>query len=131
MSAKHFFALIVIVLMSGSFISRAGTPAPADAGTGINGVIAVSPVHGGPSHVGVSDSAPLAKTTWTVKSENGPITSFTTDEQGRFQVSLPPGHYTVSKEGGGRSIGRFGPFEVDVVAGKMTSVQWQCDSGIR
>jgi hypothetical protein len=29
------------------------------------------------------------------------------------------------------SIGRFGPFEADVTQGKMTKVQWECDSGIR
>jgi len=28
-------------------------------------------------------------------------------------------------------IGRFGPFEVDVVAEKIAHVQWECDSGIQ
>ena len=44
---------------------------------------------------------------------------------------VPPGHYKVSHKGRKSSIGRFGPFEVDVVAGKITKVEWQCDSGIR
>src|SRR5882724_1722988 len=26
------------------------------------------------------------------------IASFTTDDKGRFQISLPPGHYTISKK---------------------------------
>ena len=55
----------------------------------------------------------------------------TTDGQGRFRLSLTPGHYTVSIKGRKTTIGRFGPFEVDVVSGKMTKVQWDCDSGIR
>jgi len=59
------------------------------------------------------------------------VASFTTDGQGHFRASVPPGHYKVSMKGRKSTIGRFGPFEVDVVAGKMTSVQWQCDSGIR
>ena len=25
----------------------------------------------------------------------------------------------------------FGPFTVEIVAGKMTTVEWECDSGIR
>jgi hypothetical protein len=44
---------------------------------------------------------------------------------------LPPGRYTVSLKGKKTGVGRFGPFEVDVVAGQITKVQWQCDSGIR
>jgi hypothetical protein len=67
-----------------------------------------------------------------VEDEKGAeVTSFTTDDQGRFRVPLAPGHYTVSKEGKKRGIGRFGPFPVDVVAGQMTKVAWECDTGIR
>jgi hypothetical protein len=44
---------------------------------------------------------------------------------------LSPGRYSVTREGGKRGIGNFGPFDVEVVAGKMTPVQWQCDSGMR
>jgi hypothetical protein len=44
---------------------------------------------------------------------------------------LPAGHYTVSiKERKGK-IGRYGPFEVDVVAGEMKKVEWSCDTGMR
>jgi len=44
---------------------------------------------------------------------------------------LDAGYYTVSikdKKGG---IGRYGPFDVDVVAGQITQVEWQCDTGMR
>jgi hypothetical protein len=33
-----------------------------------------------------------------------------------------------AKKGG---IAQYGPFDVDVVAGQMTKVEWQCDTGIR
>jgi hypothetical protein len=67
-----------------------------------------------------------------VENEKGAeVASFTTDDQGRFRVSLAAGHYTVSKEGKKRGIGHFGPFPVDVVAGQMTKVAWECDTGIR
>jgi len=131
MTTKHFLQFVVILAMALSSFSNADTPVSADNTTGIEGVISISPVQGGPTRLDVPDSKPLADTTWTVKNEKGSVTSFTTDAQGKFKVSLPPGHYTVSKDGGGRSIGRFGPFEVDVTAGKMTSVEWKCDSGIR
>jgi len=66
-----------------------------------------------------------------VESQRGEITSFTTDNQGRFRIPLAPGHYKVSLKGRKGGVGRFGPFEADVIAGQMTKVQWRCDSGIR
>jgi len=74
---------------------------------------------------------PLASATFTVENKNGEVASFITDGQGRFRVSLPPGHYKIAPKGRKSSIGRFGPFEADVAPGKMTNVQWNCDSGIR
>lgn len=109
-------------------VLRATDPEP---GTGLEGVISVSPIRGGPSRVGVSDSAPLANTAFVVTKGSDVVTSFTTDDQGRFRISLPAGHYTVSiKERKGK-IGRYGPFEVDVVAGETKKVEWTCDTGMR
>ena len=85
----------------------------------------------GPIRADAAASMPLANATFAVEKNNGEVTSFTTDDQGRFRVSLPPGHYKISLKGRKSSIGRFGPFEADVVSGKMTKVQWECDSGIR
>ena len=98
--------------------------------TGIEGVITISPIQAGPVRAD-APSSPLANTAFIVESQKGEITSFTTDDQGRFRMSLAPGHYKVSLKGRTSSIGRYGPFEVDVVAGQMTKVQWRCDSGIR
>jgi hypothetical protein len=66
-----------------------------------------------------------------VKNENGAVASFATDAQGQFRISLAPGHYAVSKKDIQPKVGRYGPFEVDVVAGQMTKVTWYCDSGRR
>jgi hypothetical protein len=99
--------------------------------TGIEGVITISPIKAGPVRADVPSSGPLANTAFVVESQKGEVTTFTTDGQGRFRTPLSPGHYKVSLKGRTSSIGRYGPFEVDVVAGQMTNVQWQCDSGIR
>jgi hypothetical protein len=99
--------------------------------TGIEGVITISPIKAGPVRADAPSSRPLANAAFGVENQKGEIASFTTDTEGRFRVSLAPGHYKVSLKGRTSSIGRYGPFEVDVAAGKMTKVQWECDSGMR
>ena len=101
-----------------------------DESTGIEGVITISPARPGPSRIGESNTMPLSNLEFAVQNENGTIASFTTDANGAFRVTVPAGHYTVLRKTRGK-IGRFGPFQVDVVAGKMTKVEWTCDSGMR
>ena len=91
----------------------------------------ISPARPGPVRADEAAWVPLANATWVVENNSGEVASFTTDDQGRFRASVLPGHYKVSLKGRKSSIGRFGPFEVDVASGKMTKVQWECDSGIR
>jgi hypothetical protein len=99
--------------------------------SGIEGTITISPSMPGPTRVDVPGSVPLANATFVVENKDGEVASFTTDEKGHFRAVLPSGHYKVSLKGRKSSIGRFGPFEADVGPGKMTNVQWECDSGIR
>jgi Carboxypeptidase regulatory-like domain len=111
-------------------VSTGQTPSGAE--TGIEGVIMFGPTQPGPIRAGAPGSKPLPNATFVVENEKGAeVASFTTDEQGQFRVPLPPGHYTVSKKGKKGGPGHYGPFDVDVVAGEMTKVQWECDTGIR
>jgi hypothetical protein len=99
--------------------------------TGIEGVITIAPIHPGPISEDVPSSGPLANVSFVIQNEKGIVTSFTTDAEGRFRVSLGPGHYTVAMKEKGHGIRGYGPFDVDVVAGKMTKVEWRCDSRMR
>ncbi len=100
--------------------------------TGITGVIMVTPIRPGPIRKGseLPTAAPLPNAKFRITSKEGAVTTFTTDTAGHFRVSLQPGHYSVVL-----AENRFpkpcGPFEVHVEAGKMTDVQWRCDSGMR
>jgi len=100
--------------------------------TGITGVVMVTPIHPGPLRAGSESpsAAPLSNATFTVTSDHGAVTKFTTDTMGRFKVLLQPGHYIVLL-GENRFPKPCGPFEVNVGAGKMTDVEWRCDSGVR
>lgn len=120
--------LLVTFLM---FSSTKVESTQANEPTGVEGIISISPSRPGPTRIGEPGSKPLPNAEFIVQNEKGPVTSFTTDAKGSFKVALPPGHYTISSNTGKRRIGRFGPFEVDVVAGKMTKVAWVCDSGMR
>ncbi len=106
------------------------TPSPGSP-NGIEGVISAGPAHGGPSRQGVADSRPLANMAFEAKQGTRVIASLQTDAQGHFQVFLAPGHYTIMRKDFSSAIGSYGPFEVDVSPGKMASVQWTCDTGLR
>ena|SRR6266436_3195593 len=123
-------ALTGVMLLMMSAVFSIGQ-APSGAETGLEGVITISPTQPGPIRADSPGSKPLANAAFVVANEKSEVASFTTDDQGHFRISVPPGHYKVSIKGTKRGIGRYGPFEVDVVSGKMTRVQWECDTGIR
>jgi hypothetical protein len=123
MLLRRFPAILLFTIVSACF-------SLGETETGIEGVITISPIRPGPAQVGVPNQAPLANTAFVVKNDSGPVTSFATDAQGQFHVSLKPGDYTVSLQAT-KPGSRCGPFEVSVVAGKMTTVEWRCDSRMR
>jgi hypothetical protein len=100
--------------------------------TGITGVIMVTPIRPGPVKAGseIPSAAPLANATFTITSDGGAVTRFTTDTMGRFKVLVEPGHYVVLLDEN-RFPKPCGPFEINVEASKMTGVEWRCDSGMR
>jgi hypothetical protein len=125
--------LLPIVLALFICVAPADTqsmPSP-DAGTGLEGSISLHGISGGPVKQGVPDFKPLANTTFVVKKGDLAITSFTTDDQGRFRISLPSGHYTVSKKDWNSRVGFYGPFPIDITAGQIKKVQWNCDTGMQ
>jgi len=121
--APLLFALLPLLAM-------AATPTPIPAPSGIEGVILVSPSHPGPTRLDQPNAAPAPNVTFAVMRDNARITSLTTDSEGRFRLSLPPGHYTVLRDDPGAKIGHW-RFEADVKPGEVTTVRWTADSGMR
>ena len=133
MRKSYRFLMIAMLLSLFSHVSPAqptSTP-KSQPETGIEGEIVVSPAHPGPTRQDIPDSKPLANTEFVVAKENSTVASFKTDDQGRFRILLPAGHYTISRKDWKATIGRYGPFEADVTAGQVKKVQWTCDSGMR
>ena len=112
------------------FATMASSQTPTPSSSGIEGVIMISPSRPGPIRKDSPSAAPARNVQFAVKNGDAQVASFTTDGEGRFRVSLPPGHYTVLREDPGARIGRW-RFEADVKSGEMTNVQWVADSGMR
>src|SRR6266478_3483774 len=129
-SQSSTLRIILALLVLSSVFSSAQTESPSV--TGIEGVITVSPIRPGPIRAGsdIPNAAPLPNAVFTVGNAKGMVTSFTTDSEGRFRVSLKPGHYVIVL-----AEHRFprpcGPFEMDVESAKMTKVEWRCETGRR
>ena len=123
--------LLALLTFAGSLMTTqmAGTTPTGD--TGIEGVILISPTRGGPTRQGVPNAAPLRNAEFVVRKADHPAGAFKTDREGKFRVVLPPGRYSVRGENQRSRVGRYGPFEIDVIAGQMSQVQWVCDSGLR
>jgi hypothetical protein len=130
---KQPLTLLLTLLSLVGCLAQADTqPTPSSApDSGLEGSISLHAIQGGPVKLGVPDSKPLADTTFVVKQGDLTVTSFTTDKQGNFRVSLPPGHYSISKKGWSSRVGFYGPFAVDVTAGQFKKVQLDCDTGMR
>ena len=128
MSSRNLLTAFGLIVMA---VCASAGQTPSGGESGIEGVITISPANPGPIRADAPGSVPLANAPFVVEKNDGEVTSFITDDKGRFRVPLPPGHYKVSLKGRKTTIGRFGPFEADVAPGKTTNVQWECDSGIR
>jgi len=124
--------ITAVILLLVIVCTRATRSESKTGNTGIAGVVMVTPIRPGPIKKGSEspEAAPLPSATFTVTSDAGAVTRFTTDAMGHFKVSLQPGRYVVLL-----AENRFpkpcGPFEITVEAGKMTDVEWRCDSGMR
>ena len=133
LNKQQSLELFLILLALSCCVARAETqPTPLpEAGTGLEGSISLHTISGGPVKQGVPDSKPLANTTFVVKKGDLTVASFTTDDQGRFRISLPSGHYSISKKDWKSRVGFYGPFKVDIAAGQIKKVQWNCDTGMQ
>ena len=119
-------AAILVALVPWPSMAQTPTAGP----SGIEGVIMVSPSRPGPIHKDRPSAAPAGNVEFAVKKGDVQVASFTTDAEGRFRVSLPPGVYTVLREDPGARIGHW-RWEVEVVSGSIAKVQWVADSGMR
>ena len=89
MQLRTFLIALAVLIMCGGFLS-AQTQSGSE--TGIEGVIAISPIKAGPVRQPYAPSSrPLANAAFVAENQKGEVASFTTDGQGRFRIPLSPG----------------------------------------
>lgn len=113
------------------FVVAACTDAtPASPGSGISGIALA-----GPRCPVVVAESPCPDTPWSgtvrvVEADGTVVAETRTDAQGRFEVPVPPGTYSVLA-GASAGPGSGAVHGVRVIAGRITSVDLTVDTGIR
>ena len=98
----------------------------------LDGTVRLSPARPGPQHAGEPDSLPMSKAVVRVLQANGhEVVQATTDDQGRFTVSVTPGAYDIVVDTQGAAFPRCEVTHVVVKEGAHGNVQVMCDSGMR
>lgn len=86
--APLFFAAVCLIATLGASMNvYAGD-------TGIRGKVVWGPVKPGPSKPGQVDEVPLSAS-FTVIGADDSVATFNSDRMGSFEISLPPGEYTI------------------------------------
>ena len=89
--AGRILRLLTVVCLAGSM----QTIMPVNAAeTGIRGTVVWGPLGPGPVSAGQSDEAPL-RAAFQIMSTERKVARFESDQKGHFEVSLPPGEYTI------------------------------------
>ncbi len=123
--------LLVLTLSACSLISPADqTPTPA---SGIIGTVTEGPMCPGPVRVGDNScpNQPYQATISVLDENNSRVAQIRTDASGTFQLSLPPGTYTLHPLPGNNPLPRAADQAVEVYPGQYTQISIVYDTGMR
>lgn len=100
--------------------------------TGVRGRILLGPVRPGPVRLGQTSEGPFHAEFVVLDTGGSVVARFHTDQEGRFEVQIPPGVYTIRPAPSAPRLLPLGQFhEVTVDGGAMTEVTLRFDTGIR
>jgi hypothetical protein len=105
--------------------------------SGIQGQVLIGPtcpgpVSSDPTREAECSGKPYQTTITVLDQENQPVTTFETDSEGKFYITLKPGTYTLSTQSQpDQPLPRAKPQIVTVKAGEYTQVTITLDTGIR
>jgi hypothetical protein len=107
-------------------------PSPAAQSSGIKGVVLRGPLAGGPLVEGRPSEAPFKAKFFVDDTDGNRVAEFDSDDEGRFELDLPPGDYVIVPE---PNAPVFRPAEqpqaVTVPEGRVVELTLRYDTGMR
>jgi len=124
------FLLLVLLLLTSC---AAGSPAGGDeSGSGVRGRVLLGPTCPVEMEGSPCPDEPIAGVEVRATRDGEPVAEATSDAQGRFELLLDPGTYTLEAVVGPDTPGMFAkPVDVTVTSGAFVDVVVPVDSGIR
>jgi hypothetical protein len=124
---RGLLALLPLVLLVACGVFAGPSPTVVD--SGIRGIVLLGPTCAAESPAGPC-TTPYAAQIVILDEEDHEVARVTSGADGRFEVPLPPGQYTVAPVPGD-PFPSAAPQDVTVVAGSFTEIEVNYDSGIR
>jgi predicted small secreted protein len=128
---RRVLLALLLLSMVASACAKATDGAGSGGGSGIQGVVVAGPQCPVESAQSPCPDAPLPKTEVQVKRSGNVVATATSDETGAFQITLPPGTYSVEAVADMGGIGYARPVDVTVTDGAFAQVSVVVDTGIR
>jgi len=123
--------LVAMVIALGGCGPGGPTPAPSVLlDSGIHGFVQLGPTCPVVTR-DVPCTTPYVAVLVILDSNDGEVARVTSGTDGRFEVLLPPGEYTIAPTPGGDPLPSAPPQAVSVVAGAFTEIEINYDTGIR
>ena len=129
LSASH--RILALAGIASSLVAYVSAEVSA-AGSGVAGIVTVSPTRPGPSIAGEANSRPFAGAEVQLRDARGVIIGRTnTDSKGNFHILAPTGHYQVWVDTHGAPFPRCQAEGTQIAEAQLTHVDVSCDSGMR
>ncbi|CAN5742163.1 hypothetical protein BH23CHL7_BH23CHL7_03910 [soil metagenome] len=137
MSRASLVAVLLACLIAtacdlGPPLDPGATPAPP---SGIRGTVLLGPtcpISSEPDPLNpIPCLTPYVAQLVILDADNRPVQNVTSDTDGRFEVTLPPGEYVITPRAGDQPFPVAQPLSVTVVAGEYAEVEINYDTGIR
>lgn len=124
---RRIGVVVVLLALAAAACARGGA---GDGTQGVRGVVLRGPMCPVEQKGSPCPEEPVPDARITVLRDGEAVTIATSDRDGRFEIVLAPGRYTLEVEPG--AAGLFAkPVEVDVPAGSFVRVDLVIDTGIR
>ncbi|MGL4608806.1 MAG: hypothetical protein ACRCYY_03840 [Trueperaceae bacterium] len=127
----RYFLLGFLLFLAGCNTSTPPTPGPENIETGLQGVVVRGPTQPVCIETEPCDDEPFAAS-FEVQQDDKVVSSFTSDEGGKFLVYVQPGVYTIVPGDDAPILFPTSQVrEVEVLAGELTTVTLSFDTGIQ